>query len=192
MNELILLQKVSEGDWEAYTDLFNHYLPKLSHYIYPFANQSREDTEEVIQEVFLTIWEKREMLVTIRSFDSYLFRMAKNKLIDLLGKQKSIRNLHVKYFETRGISHTQPEQTLQYSEYHKIARKAIEQLSPKLQTVFLLSAHGELSLDDIASKLNLPKDTVKKRLYLANTFIKNYLRLNAEWLVFLAGCLFLF
>ena len=190
VNELLLLQRVSQGDWDAYTDLFNHYLPKLSQYIYPFASQSRENTEEVIQEVFLKIWEKRETLVTIRSFDSYLFRMAKNKLIDLLEKQKSIHDLHIKYFESRGISHTQPEQTLQYAEYYSIAHAAIDRLSPKLQAVFLLSSQEELSLDEIANRLDLPRETVKKRLYLASTSIKNYLRRNAEWLALLAGCFF--
>ncbi len=91
MNELLILQKVSEGDWDAYADLFNYYLPKLSQYIYPFTDRSREDTEEVIQEVFLKIWEKRKSLTAIRSFDSYLFRMAKNQLIDLLGKRRSAK-----------------------------------------------------------------------------------------------------
>jgi RNA polymerase sigma-70 factor (family 1) len=190
VNELLLLQRVSQGDWDAYTDLFNYYLPKLSQYIYPFANQSREDTEEVIQEVFLKIWEKRDTLITIRSFDSYLFRMAKNKLIDLLEKQKSINNLHIKYFESRGVSHTQTEQKLQYAEYYSIAHEAIERLSPKLRAVFLLSSQEELSLDEIATRLDLPKETVKKRLYLASTSIKNYLRRNAGWLALLTGYFF--
>jgi RNA polymerase sigma factor (sigma-70 family) len=188
MNELLILQKVSEGDWDAYSDLFNYYLPKLSQYIYPFANGSREDTEEVIQEVFLKVWEKRETLVTIRSFGSYLFRMAKNQLIDLLGKRKSTRNLHVKYVASREMYHTQPEQGILYAEYHHIAQKAIEQLSPKLQKVFLMRSQDELSLDEIAQKLDLPKETVKKRLWLASTSVKNYLRTNAEWLALLAVC----
>jgi RNA polymerase sigma-70 factor (ECF subfamily) len=186
MNEPFILQKISEGDWDAYADLFNHYLPKLSQYIYPFAGGSREDTEEVIQEVFLKIWERRETLPVIRSFDSYLFRMAKNQLIDLLGKRKSVRNLHVKYVASRDTVHTEPEQSLLYSEYHTIAQKAIEQLSPKLQSVFRMHSEEELSLDEIAGKLDLQKETVKKRLFLAKTAIKNYLRTNAEWLALLA------
>jgi len=40
-NELLLLKRISEGDWGAYADLFNHYLPKLSQYIFPFAGGSR-------------------------------------------------------------------------------------------------------------------------------------------------------
>jgi RNA polymerase sigma factor (sigma-70 family) len=190
VNEVLLLQRISEGDWDAYTDLFNYYLPKLSQYIFPFANQSREDTEEVIQEVFLKIWEKKETLLTIRSFDHYIFRMAKNQLINLFNKRKAERNLLVKYATVHEWSHTETEQSLLYSEYHSAACKAIEQLSPKLKTVFLLSSQEQLSLDEISTKLDLPKETVKKRLYLAGYYIKNYLRLNAEWLLILSACIF--
>jgi len=190
LSESLLLQKVSEGDWDAYTDLFHFYLPKLSQYIYPFTNQSREDTEEVIQEVFLKIWEKRETLPMIRSFDHYLFRMAKNKLLDLLDKRKSVRNLHTKYVANKPLTHTEPEQGLLYAEYRIIAQKAIDQLSPKLQSVFLLSSEEQLSLDEIAGRLDLPKETVKRRLYEARNSIRYYLRRNAEWLTVSTLCIF--
>ncbi|HVU84203.1 MAG TPA: sigma-70 family RNA polymerase sigma factor [Puia sp.] len=191
-DEQLLLKSISEGSWDAYTHLFNRYLPKLSLYIYPFANQSREDTEEVIQEVFLKIWEKREHLSAIRSFDHYLFRMAKNKLVDLLDKRRSIKDLHKKYAASRGSFHCEPEQDLIYSEYQETAKKAIEELSPKLRTVFFMSTRDELSLDEIASRLHLPKETVKKRLYLAGAFIRNYLRIKAEWLGLLIISMLLF
>ena len=185
VNESLILQRVSEGDWEAYTDLFNYYLPKLSQYIFPFAGQSKQDTEEVIQEVFLKIWEKKETLITINSFDSYLFRMAKNKLLDLLDKRKSTRTLHVKYSSLRDQTQNEPEEKLQFAQYHATAKEAIDQLSIKLKTVFVMSYEQELSLDEIADSLSIPKETVKKRLYLANTFIKDFLRRNADWLIFL-------
>ncbi len=68
---------------------------------------------------------------------------------------------------------------MQLAEYHQIAQKAIDRLSPKLQSVFLLRSRDELSLDEIAVRLELPKDTVKKRLWLASTAIKDYLKENA-------------
>ncbi len=189
-NECLLIHQVSEGNWDAYTSLFNYYLPKLSQYIYPFANQSMADTEEVIQEVFLKIWEKREMLLHVRSFDHYLFRMARNKLLDLIEKNRSSRNLHAKYARTRETAYNATEQSLLYAEYHALAQEAIGLLSPRLQTVFLLSSQNELSITEIADKLALPRETVKKRLYLASNSIKNYLRSHAEWIGLLAGFLF--
>lgn len=174
-DEPVLLQKTANGDWEAYAELFNFYLPKLSQYIYPFAANSKQDTEEVIQEVFLKIWEKKESLVAIRCFDGYLFKMARNKLVDILSGQKAIGAKHKGYALLKPTSHSEPEQSLLYTEYYDAARVAINNLSPKLKTVFLMSTEQDLALDEIASTLSLPKETVKKRLYLASNFIRNYL-----------------
>jgi RNA polymerase sigma-70 factor (ECF subfamily) len=181
-NEPLLLRCIAEGDWDAYTRLFNYYLPKLSQYIYPFTCESRQDTEEVIQEVFLKIWEKKEFLSGIKSFDSYLFRMAKNKVIDLLRKQKAGKILSLRYYELKNGAPIQPENEIVYNEYQGVAKMAITQLSPKLQEVFIMRTQEEFSLDEIASKLHIPKDTVKKRLYLATTFVKAFLRKHAEWI----------
>jgi RNA polymerase sigma-70 factor (ECF subfamily) len=188
VEEQLLLKRISEGSWEAYTHLFNSYLGKLSQYLHPFVNRSRQDTEEVIQEVFLKVWERRETLSSIQSFDQYLFRMAKNKVIDLLAKRRSIKHLHLQYAASRQVSHCETEKDLIFEEYRDTAKKAIDELSPKLRTVFFMSTQNELSLDEIATKLQLPKATVKKRLYLAGAFIKNYLRIKAEWLGLLILC----
>ncbi|MBX2922136.1 MAG: RNA polymerase sigma factor [Chitinophagaceae bacterium] len=174
-NEPELLQKTANGDWEAYTMLFNHYLPKLSQYIYPLTSHSRQDTEEVIQEVFLKIWEKKESLVAIRCFDGYLFKMARNKLVDMLAGQKALQAKHRGYALLKPTSHSEPEQAVIYTEYYEAARDAIDSLSPKLKTVFLMSTEQDLALDEIASMLSLPKETVKKRLYLASSSIRSYL-----------------
>lgn len=182
-NERELLRRTSEGDWEAYAEIFNFYVPKLLQFIYPFTGQSKEDAEEVIQEVFLKIWEKKEILVAIRSFDSYLFRMAKNKLTDILLEYRSARNKHRAYELIKETYDLGTEQSILYIEYYEAARFAITNLSPKLRTVFLMSTEDDLPLDEISEKLSLPKETVKKRLYMACTSIKNYLQLHAGWQV---------
>ncbi|TDX01599.1 RNA polymerase sigma factor [Dinghuibacter silviterrae] len=179
--EPILLRKVSEGDWDAYTRLFYHYLPGLTRYIFPFSGQSMQDTEEVIQEVFLKIWEKRETLASIRAFDRYVFRMAKNKLINILEKQRLDRNTRAQYARAKEAAQAETETSLQYNEYQNTAHRGIAALSPKLREVFLLSTQEGLSLDEISSGLRLPKETVKKRLYTATAFVKTYLRTHAHW-----------
>ena len=181
IEEPLLLRKVSEGDWDAYARLFNHYLPGLTRYIFPFAGQSMPDTEEVIQEVFIKVWERRASLGDIQSFDRYLFRMAKNKLINLLNKERADRNVQAQYARAREKEHAGPESLLQYNEYQCTAQRGIAALSPKLREVFLLSTQEGLTLDQISAGLRLPKETVKKRLYTAIAFVKTYLRENAQW-----------
>lgn len=118
-NKPELLQKTVNGDWEAYTQLFNYYLPKLSQYIYPFTSHSRQDTEEVIQEVFLKTWEKKESLVAIHCFDGYLFKMAKNKLVDILAGQRALQTKHKRYALLKSTAHSEPEHYLIWAEFRR-------------------------------------------------------------------------
>src|ERR1700748_757866 len=80
-DEQALLQRTAEGSREAFSILYSHYYHGLYRFV-SFIIESREDTEEIIQDIFLKIWLKRETLIGIRSFDDYLFRMAKNRIFD--------------------------------------------------------------------------------------------------------------
>ena len=75
-----------------------------------------------------------------------------------------------------------PDDDLLYQQFHEKAVEAIRNLSPKLRSVFLMSNHDDMSLDEIARALMLPKDTIKKRLWTATARIKAYLRLHADFL----------
>ncbi|MBX2925126.1 MAG: RNA polymerase sigma factor [Chitinophagaceae bacterium] len=183
-DDRLLLQQVSDGNIQAYVQLFEKYLPLLSNFLFPFATQYKVETEDIIQDIFLKIWEKRETLIAIRSFDRYLFRMAKTRVIDLLRRQQAKRRFQERYAEMKdpATPATGPEDLLQYAHYNTTAQKAIDNLTPKLREVFALSTEKDLSLDEIAEKLSISKDAVKKRLYTANVAIKNYLKEHGEWL----------
>ncbi|MRG43985.1 sigma-70 family RNA polymerase sigma factor [Chitinophaga sp. SYP-B3965] len=181
INESSLLKKASAGDRIAFTTLYTHYFPRLYRFVF-FINQSREDTEEILQEVFLKIWDKKESLLRIRSFEDYLFRMAKNKLFDLAKKNKMIHRLMPQQVQT--VSDATDEVT--YKEYHRVAMEAITHLPERKRTVFLMSVEEDMSLDEIASELKISRSAVKKHLYAAVRTIKEHLRLHAEWTVGMA------
>ena len=82
-NEKVLLRQVSRHDEIAFKALFEAYQARLYHYIIHII-KSREAAEEMVIDVFLKIWQQRENLHEIESFDAYLFRMAFNKSIDFL------------------------------------------------------------------------------------------------------------
>jgi RNA polymerase sigma-70 factor (family 1) len=177
-DESTFLRKASEGDRIAFTTLYTYYFPRLYRFVF-FINQSREDTEEILQEVFLKIWDKKESLLRIRSFEDYLFRMAKNKLFDLAKKNKMIHRLMPQ--QVQAVSDTTDEVT--YKEYHRVAMEAITHLPERKRTVFLMSVEEDMSLDEIASELKISRSAVKKHLYAAVRTIKEHLRLHAEWTV---------
>lgn len=183
VDDRMLLQKISQGDRAAYTTLYQQYLPGLYQYVFSFTKQSKELTEEIIQEVFLSIWEKKENLLAVQTFDSYLYRIAKNKLLNLLKHQEHKQQLHTSFGNTQSFVENKTENNLAYREYLKTAQLAINRLPEKRRIVFLLSTEQGLSLDEIAVQMNISKSMVKKQLYAAREYIKQYLQDNAEWLL---------
>ncbi|PSL46699.1 RNA polymerase sigma-70 factor (ECF subfamily) [Chitinophaga niastensis] len=187
VDEKNLLQLISEGDRPSYAILYTHYYPLLYRFIY-FICQSQEDTEEIIQEVLLKIWEKRAVLITIASFEDYLFRMAKNKLVDMTRRQATKLKMVQQVARQLPEADDRTEKDLIYSLYYKTAITAIEQLPARKKAIFLMSAQEEMTLDEIARALNISRSAVKKQLYAAIRFIKEQLKDHAEWATVVVLC----
>jgi len=181
-----LLKQIAAGEWAAYNQLVRQYSPRLLFYLMPLTSYDQFKAEDILQDVFMAVWEKRESLPFVRSIEQYLFRMTKNRFLDLLRKENSRQQLINSYQEIgEQRTGTSPYEEVLYAEYSRQAARAISQLSEKLRTVFLLSTQHDLSLGEIAEALNLPKETVKKRLYLAVSSIRSYLKKHGEWLLLL-------
>lgn len=180
-SEYELLEKVAKGDWNAFADLYNHYVPKLYKFIYPFVNQSKEDVEEIIQNIFLKIWMRKEKLITIRSFDAYLFRMAKNDLIDLKRQVSSKQRIIEKITPPETLYVTTAYDKLVYNEYFKSAKDALLQLSPQRRKIFEMRTEMDMSIFDIAKELNISQSAVKKQLYEAVKHVKKHLSQQVGW-----------
>ncbi|HEU4553879.1 MAG TPA: sigma-70 family RNA polymerase sigma factor [Chitinophaga sp.] len=185
-HDTALLKRIAAGEWAAYDELVRQYSSRLLFYLMPLTRYDQSRAEDILQDVFLAVWEKRESLLFIRSIEQYLFRMTKNRFLDLLRKEQSRLRLIDRYQETGELNTAaSPYEQVLYAEYSAQAAKAISQLSEKLRIVFLLSTQHDLSVGEIANALNLPKETVKKRLYLAGNFIRSYLKKHGEWLLLL-------
>ena len=181
IEERTLFEQVSLGDREAYAKLYAFYVPKLYRFIYPFANQSKEDTEEVLQEVFLKIWIRKETLVDLRSFESYLFRMAKNQLTDHRKRNLSRQNLVIRLMPECETENATAHDNMVYTEYIQAAKEAVYQLTPQRRKIFEMRTQQDMAIDEIAAKLNITRSAVKKQLYEAILFIKTYLKYHTGW-----------
>ena len=170
-----LLERIASGDRKAYSILYNQYLGGLSRYIYLFS-KSKETSEEIVQDIFIMIWEKRETLTSINSFKSYLYRSAKNLLLDEIRKNQVKAKAAVILKPQTEESHEKADERLIYDEYYKIAEKAIELLPEKRKRIFLLRTREELSLDEIAEQLAISKSVVKKQLYAGISFVRKYMQ----------------
>lgn len=173
-NERELFVRLSQGDEEAFTQIFYHYTQRIYHYILG-KTKSAEVAEEIVQEVFMKIWTMRERLDTVANYESYLFAMAGNKVLDWFKKMAYEEKIKMHIWKTIGESSNATIEDLDLRHSQDLINKAVDQLSPQRKKIFLLNKREGLSRQEIADELSLSVSTVNNHLNEAVRQVKEYL-----------------
>jgi RNA polymerase sigma-70 factor (ECF subfamily) len=155
---------LKDGDALAYTEIFERY--KILLYKHAFRMlEDQEDSNDVIQDVFLALWQKRDTLTIKTSLAAYLYQSVRNRIFDRITHQKVIARYlsSIRDFIEAGQYTTQEQ--LRAKELAAIIETEIAALPRKMREVFELSRNEELSYKDIARKLNISDKTVKQQVY---------------------------
>jgi len=170
-----LIGLLNEGDIVAFDAIYAQYCHRLYGFVLRYL-KNREDTEEIVQEVFLKIWEARQRINSFSSFDSFIFTIAYNSTITLLRKrvteQKYLNNIRLR----QEIAST-PDliDEIQFKELDERVHSLINRLTPRQQEIFRLSRDERLTHDQIAQKLNISSNTVKNHIVATLAFLKSEL-----------------
>jgi RNA polymerase sigma-70 factor (ECF subfamily) len=188
LREAELLIRISKGEEAAFRELFTLYQPGLL-FIVDKITRNMAAAEEVVQDIFLKIWQTRETLEGIKSFKNYLFVISRNKALKLIEKEIRERNRQENYHndtQTGGYSVQEDERP-----FHLID-EAIERLPAQQKTAWLLSRHEGLTYVQIAAQMELSEKTVKRHIRLATDSMKVYISThNAALLVLLIAANYL-
>jgi RNA polymerase sigma-70 factor (ECF subfamily) len=171
-SDIDLLMRIREGDRHAFRELYQRYTPVL----YPFIKSLCDDAalcEDIVQEIFIRIWDNRANAVNIKEVKSYLFKAAKNRFLNELRKQKNERTL-INNRLYNGIDTQTPEEQLTFKEGMRLGDEALARLSPKRRLIVELSTREELSLDEISLRVGSSKNVVKKLLYQGLAMMRKY------------------
>jgi RNA polymerase sigma-70 factor (family 1) len=177
-NERELLQQVSHGDREAFKILYTACYPSVQRYISLFET-SGQVLDELTQDVFVRIWEKRARLMEVESFKGYLFMVTRNVVFNFI-RAIRVRRKVKELDETVAVHNDDLENELLFKQYYAMAIEAVEKLPPGRRKVLKMSIYEGLTLDEIAARLGITRSGVKKQLYAATAFVRQYLQEHGE------------
>ena len=167
-----LLERFQDGSEEAFNELYQYYKEPAVR----FCNSILKDIDEsenIIQEVFIKIWDRKHAINLELNFTSYLFTIIKNRIFDYLKEIKKKESLKEKYWK-HIVEHAQSDKELQEERIIKI-QDAIEDLSEKRKQIIKLNYEEGKSYEEIANELNISINTVKNQLVKAKQVIRRRL-----------------
>ena len=173
-NENEILAKIAGGDQHAFTELFNWYYQPLGQSILKLT-ESLPLTQEILQDVFVKIWLKRESLLEIDNFSEYLFIICRNQTfttLKQLAKEKKLQPIVKQYLQWE----SELEDLDNPSEhYRELIQDAVTKLPAQQQRIYKLSRYDRLKYEEIGDQLGLSSETVKTQVHNAVKFIRKEL-----------------
>jgi len=166
-----LVERLQKGDVEAFDLLYHRYSGKL----YAFGlkyRRSKAEAEEIVQSVFLKLWENREDLDKETSFKSYLFTIAYNDLCKIFRKSYIQQQFIDKTLQENPQSSIEAEEGIDYVFFLERVQKIVGKLPEKQRTIFLKSRQEGKSTKEIAEEVGLSPGTVDNYMSEALKFIR--------------------
>ncbi|CAI8766115.1 RNA polymerase sigma-70 factor, ECF subfamily [Pseudomonas sp. IT-232MI5] len=172
-----LLARYREGDGAAFEILYARHRQGLYRFLLGLSSKP-ELADEVFQETWLSLIRSNSQPQGRATFRTWLFQIARNRLIDHWRKHGARQPLHDSYDEqNHAVSDeaNDPEQLFTLSRDSQRLDSALQTLPADQREVFLLRAHGDLDLAQIASLTEAPLETVKSRLRYAQQKLRRLL-----------------
>lgn len=160
--DLSLWESSRAGDSGAFSSLFKKYYQPLVRFTARFLTHNHL-AEQIVQNVFVDLWVKREQLEIHTSFKSYLYRMTRNQALNHLKKEARTVSLE-NVLDIPEKAEKNPENILVEKEFHLTVHKAIEKLPSKCRQVYVMRRYDQLTSEEIAGILNISVNTVKTQM----------------------------
>jgi len=173
-NQQKILQQLVEGDSYAFRKLYEFYQGRIFAFAY-LHTKSAVLAKEIVQEVFIKIWEKRELINPDLSFEAYIKVATRNHIINYLRKVKRQQSFFDELLNR--IIHNELADTdiMIAKELDRLHQLAIRSLTERQREVYILGKDEELTYAQIADTLGLSKETVKTHMQDALKAVRSYI-----------------
>lgn len=174
-----LILEFAQGNERAFLKIFELHHHALYRHVIRFV-KSPDLASDIVQDVFIKLWENRSSIKVEHSLKAYLFTIARNHVLNVLKRasiEESIKKEIITYAQQ---SHTSNEDNVVYKDFTSFAEKAIESLPPQRRLIFKMHIDEGKDNEQIATSLNISKNTVRDHLVKATKFVRNYLKVYAD------------
>ena len=173
-----IVKRFKEGDAEAFDLIYRQYSKK----IYLFAKgmvKDEDQAKDLVQEVFVNLWDKRESVDLNLNFENYLFTISYNSIRKFFRKRAmKIKVMDQLQKNSPGIIES-ADSSFIYNELLELANKTIENLPPRRKTVYKLRKQEGMRIKEIARKLDISTRTAENHLARALKYLKEELARNS-------------
>lgn len=165
-----ILQRLSEGDEKAFRYIFRQYYSKVRSFSYGFLKDT-DDADELAQIIFIKLWEKKGIFLSVNNFDSYLFTLSKNTILNYI-EARHVIPVDIDVILERPDTIT-PYDELIAEDLQLLIDLTVSEMPPQRRQIYQLSRQEGFTNDEIAEKLGIHKKTVENHLNLALKELRN-------------------
>ena len=167
-----LIQPLKNGSVKAFDALYQLYSARLYNFVLKISKGDTYMAEEIVQRVFIKIWEERSLLDTQKSFNAFICTIAKNMLMNEY-KHQMVEFVYQDYIlQINKDESSDGVDKIEYVFLEKYLNTLIEQLTPARREVYIMNRIDKLTVKEIAQRSGKSEKTIEKQLSEANEFIR--------------------
>ena len=183
-NKTSLVERIRKGDRIAFNELYRRYYPSLRSYAELFLDE--EESEDVVQDVFLNVWLRKEGLDDSLSLQGYLLRSVYNSSLNILkkkGRSNDYRSMYEQEIEEIGYKYYDPDtndviRKLYNQDLRAEINAAINSLPSRCREIFTLSYLHDMPSKEISLQLGISLSTVDNHIYSALKLLREKLKIH--------------
>ncbi|MFD1257869.1 RNA polymerase sigma factor [Mucilaginibacter terrae] len=178
----LLINQLQQSSQLAFTQLYDLYSRQLYRNILRLVRDD-DIAQELLQDLFLKIWEKRHSINAESSFKSYLYKIAENLVYGHFRKITADKRLKERLIMSSTAFDTFAEETIITKENNELLKNAIESLPPQRRQVYTLCKLEGKSYEEVSLEMGIATSTVRNQIVQANKALREYLKLNDDLLI---------
>lgn len=172
-----VLERLRNSETDAFAELYNEFAPASLAFVNSYINDM-DAAKDLVHDVFVNIWLKRDQVSRALSFRAYLFRMLKNEIADYFYSKSTLKKYNERLIYSYDDCSDNVSDNLDELDLRTILSEAIDNMPERRRTIFLMSRCGNIPNEKIAVILGISQRTVENTISLALSDIRKNIEKN--------------